>query len=133
MTKNESPIEGTKGYTINLITHEIFNSDGKRMKPFVDSRGRVSIKLRVLKGGQQVFIIKSIASKLSVTEVKQKQVIPTSNELTTYTQFFANIDTIMSEATPIAKYLKAKQLITDPDLKIIQNLLVCLTRVATDT
>lgn len=116
---DKSPISGTNGYTICLETHEIFNSEDKRMKPFVDSRGRVSIKLRT-ENGQKVFIIKDIASKISSSKEKQKV------SSYTYDMIFDNIADILSYEKGIDRYLFTKSLIVNGDLDIIKKVLKVL-------
>lgn len=117
------PIPDTKNYTIDLVTHEIFNREGKRMKPFVDSRGRVSTKLMRTDGKQRVYVVKDIAIRVSDTIKKKKEVLQKDNKLLTYELFFANIDVIKAEDTSIAMYSKAKELIGTPDLDVLKQLI----------
>jgi len=117
------PISGTKGYSINPLTHEIYNQEGKKMKPFVDSRGRVSTKLMRTDGKQRVFVIKDLVKKVSDTLETKKETLKKGNKLLTYEGFFNNIDTIRKEGSSLDKYVKAKDLIVNADLDILKMLI----------
>ena len=120
MNFNESPIEGTKGYIIDLVTHEVFNTDGKKMKPFVDSRGRVSIKLRLDEGNKQrVFIVKDIIRKINVSssEIKENPVI------CDHALLMMNVDKIVSYPRGLKRYKFTKELLPELDNQVIKKFL----------
>lgn len=124
---SRSPIPGTKDYTIDLFSHEIFNAEGKRMKPFVDGRGRVSIKMVRQDGKRSVYIVKDLVRKLSHSENKQTVLLDTQYSLNTYTQFFDNADEIMSKDNDLERYVSAKKLIKNGDVQIIKKLVKFLS------
>lgn len=124
---SRSPIPGTKDYTIDLFSHEIFNAEGKRMKPFVDGRGRVSIKMVRTDGKRSVYIVKDVVRKLSYSENKQSVLLDTQHSLNTYTQFFEHADYIMSKGGDLDKYLSAKAIIKNGDVQIIKKLIKFLS------
>ena len=129
------PISGTKGYTIDLLTHEIFNNEGKRLKPFVDGRGRVSVKLVREDGKRQVFVIKDIVKKLSPSEEKQKaqrtkmfDVLDLELKLHTYDQFLSYMPDILDPEEAINRYLVAKDLIPNADTELLKKILKTISR-----
>ena len=129
------PILGTKGYTIDLLSHEVFNHEGKKLKPFVDGRGRVSIKLVRDDGKRQVFIIKDIVKKLSPTQEKQKVVKAVSidvkdlyDRIETFQGFLENMHEILEPENGIERYIIAKDLINNPDTELLKEILRVIAR-----
>ena len=126
------PILGTKGYTIDLLTHEIYNVDGRKLKPFVDGRGRISIKLVRDDGKRQVFIVKDIVKKISPTKQKQKVVVKDSfkeeQRLATYEGFLVHMEEIMLPKDGINRYLVAKDLIPNANLDLLKKILRKISR-----
>ena len=113
------PIPDTKGYTIDLHTHEIFSPRGNKMKPFVDSRGRVSTKLMRLDGKQRVYVVKDIAKKIHLSLTKEKQIrTKTGSDI-----MLQNIDEIMNFPKGIDRYQFCKQRFPKLDQKEIKKFL----------
>jgi|TARA_B110000285_G_scaffold118704_1_gene134429 hypothetical protein len=121
---NKSPIPYTKGYAINLITHEVFNASGKRMKPFVDKRGRVSIKLRLIEDDKQrVFVVKDIVIKMMVSGSNEKK-----SDTNDYASVLVNnIEQIVAQPKGLERYQFTKKLLPNVDVKVIRKFLSFLT------
>ena len=63
-TVNKSPIPGSRGYTVDLDTHMVYNPAGKLMKPHIDNRKRVCTKIIRPDGKQQTIVIKDVVRNI---------------------------------------------------------------------
>jgi len=69
--KNKCPILGCENYYIDTITHEIYNKHGRKMKLYVDDRGRVTVKLSCEKGKQKTIRLANLVTKMSLSPLKK--------------------------------------------------------------
>ena len=61
---NKLPIPGSKGYTVDIETHAVYNAKGRHMRPHVDKRKRVCTKIMLETGSQRTIIIKDVVRNL---------------------------------------------------------------------
>jgi len=74
---NKLPIPNSKGYTVDVDTHMVYNSLGRHMRPHVDKRKRVCTKIMLLDGTQRTIIIKDTVRNILKQEsnpVEKQQV-----------------------------------------------------------
>jgi hypothetical protein len=75
--KNKLPIPNSKGYTVDVDTHMVYNSLGRHMRPHVDKRKRVCTKIMLIDGSQRTIIIKDTVRnilKQDANPVEKQQV-----------------------------------------------------------
>ncbi len=125
--KNKLPIAQSKGYTIILETHEIFNSKGKKMKPFVDVRGRVATKILMKSGIQKTIVIKDLVKKMTDLMVKSSDQGAKLTELDFILRaIYANSHTIKEQNTSLEKYSYIKKLVPGANVELVKDIFIAL-------
>ena len=74
---NKLPIPNSKGYTVDVDTHMVYNALGRHMRPHVDKRKRVCTKIMLQDGKQRTIIIKDVVRNILKQEsnpVEKQQV-----------------------------------------------------------
>ena len=135
-TTNKVLIPESKGYAIDLETHEVYNSRGNKMKPFVDIRKRVSTKIIMANGAQRTIVIKDLVRKmkgLDANSVKHDAIAVEDynfkvTESRTYLQVLTNYKEIMSTEEGLPRYYKAKSLTDGVDLHILRKTVNLISR-----
>ena len=107
---NKLPIPNSKGYTVDIETHAVYNSLGRHMRPHVDKRKRVCTKIMLLDGTQRTIIIKDTIRNILKQESNpvEKQQVSLEKDLkidflirqiATYHEIVKHMDTLQTRFT----------------------------------
>ena len=112
---NKLPIPNSKGYTVDVDTHMVYNALGRHMRPHVDKRKRVCTKIMLQDGKQRTIIIKDVVRNILKQESNpvEKQQVSLEKDLkidflikqiSTYHEIIKHMDILQTRFTFEEKY-----------------------------